>query len=1033
MPTLREQEAGVAPGHTLPGTVMGTPAYMSPEQARGDGVDARTDQYALGCILFELLTGQDVFTANNVSALLYKHITAPVPSLRERAPQRRIPKGLDALVQRALAKQREERFGSLRELETALQEQIDLLLQQRGQTRSRTGLSPLPAPKRWLRWVLASLCVGLLAGGYLGYRAVVQRAARGHALSEETLRQLRQQALAVLQTDLHDGDPVLRRKAVAALGQTRDGALVDAVLPLLQDQNAQVQAQAAESLGQLGANKALAALHQAAENSAVAAVRVAAAGALDQLADESGRSLLRQLLHDKSPDTRLRAAYLLCTREEPEALAMLTALVERSRLPDDVALSLLARLAQSGQPKASQQLIERLRGSGPPELQIAAAAQLVRLGEEPGRQFLREQARLPGPSQLPAARAMAELDEPVQPELFRQIVRTAQGSLDAQLEAVAGLGASGEEADLPLLAGLLLPATAKALRQAAAVAMLRIAERDPRVIAQRSLQWARTAAADESWLVREAAVAALGDIDLAEAVPLLSARLRDDPEPQVRLRAARAIGRRQSEAALEALCRSLSDSDSGVRLESLRSLSRVGQTMSKEGVGGILARLGDCFRLILASGSAQEQILARTTLLRLGDSSQRDALRPLQSSPDAAVRRFLIEHGASDPELLRHGLADAVFAVRFAASQRLAEAGDRAGLAVLNEALAQGGSAGVLAYGLLRQLGVAAPSPADLESLLKSDNVGQRLATVEAIGRMPVALAVPLLRVAARDPERLVRRLVAEVTADLKEGPSGHPGEAVLRLLAADRDLSVSTRAATLLLRLRRALETAATSAKPPKTAAAAATAAAGSPDNAASSASPSPPAPAADAGAPDAAAAAPPSDTPSSPSGSAELDPAVEQLSRDGLRALAAGDTGRALQLFERARTRCAKARDNRAVCSPRITELSFQLARALESQGQLAEALTEYQKVARATGAAKAKGEQRSRALEAVIRLSPRLGRLIITQIVKGKCKEQEQLLPPGSQMVNIGGQLKAVKLRAGETVTLETCKLSARSKTH
>jgi len=65
---------------------------------------------------------------------------------------------------------------------------------------------------------------------------------------------------------------------------------------------------------------------------------------------------------------------------------------------------------------------------------------------------LPEQARRAGPGQLPAARALAELDEPTYVELFRQLVKASQGSLDARLESVAGLGASGELLDLPLLA-----------------------------------------------------------------------------------------------------------------------------------------------------------------------------------------------------------------------------------------------------------------------------------------------------------------------------------------------------------------------------------------------------------------------------------------------------------------------------------------------------------------------------------------------------------------------------------------------------
>lgn len=1017
----------VSLGRTLPGTVMGTPYYMSPEQSRGDEVDARTDQYALGCILFELFTGQSVFEASSVPALLYKHISAPVPSLRERAPRRQIPKALDMLVQRTLAKSREDRFGSLREIELALQEQAELLLRQRGLSRSRPGMPVLPAAPRRRWWLLLPLCVGILAAGALGYRAVQLRTTQAPALSADQVRKLRQQALTVLQADLQAGDPELRRRAVAALGQSREVTLVEPLTRALQDPSIEVQGQAAESLGQLGSSKALPALRQIAEHSPSTAVRIAAAGALDQLAEASGRPLLRQFLHDKNLDARLRAAYLLCAPDEPEARAIVAALAESGKLPDDITLSLLYRLAQSGESRAVKQLLDRLHSGGHRELQLAAATYLVRLGEGRGRLFLHEQLRLPGSAQLKAARALAELDEPDHAELFRQIVRLGESPPEARLDSVVGLGQSGGLADLPLLAELLAAVTAPPLRQAAAVALLQLSEQEPGVIAQRSFQWARTAVADESWLVREAAVAALGDIDLPEVTPLLSERLHTDQEPKVRRRAAQALGLRIGELALVALCRSLDDFDPGVRVEALRSLSRVGQTLLRSGVRGILPRLTECFRGVLQRGSSQEQILARSTLLRLGDSGQREPLLKWQQAPDAAVRQFLVEQADGDAALVQPALTDPVFSVRFAASRQLAEAGNKEGLAVLKEALARGGSDGVLAYGLLRKLGIAAPTPADLESLLRTAAVTQRLATVEALGQLPTELGLPLLFIAAQDPERLVRRLVAEVAADLKDGPKGHPGEPVLRLLASDRDLAVRTRAATLLLRLSR-----------PGTAPGAA-------DPTSGQASPVPPgraeAPPSDLGPPpaappDAAAADQPpsadaSPLPATPGGGP--DPVFEQLSRDGLQALAAADYGRAQQLFERATARCSHNRQSRGVCGPRATELTYKLARAFESQAQWAEAVTEYQKVARASGTSRAKAEQRAKALEAVIRLSPRLGRLLITQVIKGKCREQEKLLPPGNQVVSVGGQLKPVKLRAGETVTLETCQLSRKSGQH
>lgn len=107
---------------TLPGGVVGTPGYMAPEQARGDAdVDARADVFSLGCVLFECLSGQAAFAGESAMAILAKVILEPAPSLDAARPG--LPEGLGALVDRMLAKSREDRPANgsevLRELEDA--------------------------------------------------------------------------------------------------------------------------------------------------------------------------------------------------------------------------------------------------------------------------------------------------------------------------------------------------------------------------------------------------------------------------------------------------------------------------------------------------------------------------------------------------------------------------------------------------------------------------------------------------------------------------------------------------------------------------------------------------------------------------------------------------------------------------------------------------------------------------------------------------------------------------------------------------
>jgi len=98
---------------TIQGTICGTPRYMSPEQARGKEIDNRSDVYALGLVLFEMLTGRQAYTYSSITDLLRAQVTEPVPHLWEAEGGRDLPEGLDLVVQRACAKDRDQRFVSM--------------------------------------------------------------------------------------------------------------------------------------------------------------------------------------------------------------------------------------------------------------------------------------------------------------------------------------------------------------------------------------------------------------------------------------------------------------------------------------------------------------------------------------------------------------------------------------------------------------------------------------------------------------------------------------------------------------------------------------------------------------------------------------------------------------------------------------------------------------------------------------------------------------------------------------------------------
>jgi serine/threonine-protein kinase len=103
---------------TQTGLSLGTPAYMSPEQAAGDlGTDGRSDLYSLGCVLYEMLTGEPPFTGVSAQAIIAKRFVAPIPRIQA---TRDVPAAVDTAVTRALARTPADRFPSAAEFAAAL-------------------------------------------------------------------------------------------------------------------------------------------------------------------------------------------------------------------------------------------------------------------------------------------------------------------------------------------------------------------------------------------------------------------------------------------------------------------------------------------------------------------------------------------------------------------------------------------------------------------------------------------------------------------------------------------------------------------------------------------------------------------------------------------------------------------------------------------------------------------------------------------------------------------------------------------------
>jgi serine/threonine-protein kinase len=159
-----------AEGHTQTGTVLGSCDYISPEQAQGRHVDAHTDIYSLGIVLYELLTAKVPFSGENFVAIAMQHINAPPPPVTLERPE--VPRRLEAAIEKALAKDPAARFDTMGEFRAELEACL-VELRSRPDT-SATGILPVVAPprearvhrRRRARWLVPLLIVlGLAAAG----------------------------------------------------------------------------------------------------------------------------------------------------------------------------------------------------------------------------------------------------------------------------------------------------------------------------------------------------------------------------------------------------------------------------------------------------------------------------------------------------------------------------------------------------------------------------------------------------------------------------------------------------------------------------------------------------------------------------------------------------------------------------------------------------------------------------------------------------------------------------------------------------
>jgi serine/threonine protein kinase len=162
---------------TQTGASIGTPAYMSPEQIKGEDLDGRSDIYSLGIVLYEMATGRVPFQAETPPAIFVKHLHDPLPPPSTYRSD--IPPGVESVILKSLSKEPEDRFSTVSEMSAALASGLTrppAAARRTADTRPtapvRGPISPVaqaPPPERgrgasWLPWVLGLLGVIVLAG-----------------------------------------------------------------------------------------------------------------------------------------------------------------------------------------------------------------------------------------------------------------------------------------------------------------------------------------------------------------------------------------------------------------------------------------------------------------------------------------------------------------------------------------------------------------------------------------------------------------------------------------------------------------------------------------------------------------------------------------------------------------------------------------------------------------------------------------------------------------------------------------------------
>jgi serine/threonine protein kinase/HEAT repeat protein len=430
---------GAIPGLTRAGALIGTPQYMSPEQLDGRSVDARSDLFAIGVMMYRAVVGHAPFRGESFGELANAILNEPHVSPRQAAPEANIPPALEALIDRALAKDPGDRFERAAELRSELEAfrgalDPEDLLDARGETVEREDV-PRSAftgtPEARLAQSLPEY-----QGAEAAARPERPRSLRMVFLAAGAVAIASAVALAFgIAGALGGGD----EHAVAATEEPRAATAEPDDLASFLEGDPREQRMLLEALGGAGTASAAPLLYELLEGPPQARVRAAEILAELELPEAAPR--IREALARSGDRLRVELAITLLALGDGDAASILEEAIARG---DGAALAAAVGLAEAGHGEAAHELLGEVFEATPPGRGrwLLAARGLVALGDEEATAALRGELahRDPARSVAAAAVLVGAGDADAQAFLGRMARDTAHAARAAAALALARRG-----------------------------------------------------------------------------------------------------------------------------------------------------------------------------------------------------------------------------------------------------------------------------------------------------------------------------------------------------------------------------------------------------------------------------------------------------------------------------------------------------------------------------------------------------------------------------------------------------------------